>query len=176
MSANDATTAHALTRRVNALTSHYRRVRAGRMAGLPVLNAVLDVEATGFEWVGLPEEGASPVAEGVLITPWFMSLVRLPLANLPHGNRVGKKSVRAFGCEHFEFIGAHDDSVGYHESCALFSPMDEFNSQNLARDTAIAVLAQLRRMEAPAIAPRAEPVSARRAFFSRFRPDRGAPP
>lgn len=143
------------------------------MAGVPLLNRALDVEAAGFEWAPLPEADASPVAEGVLITPWFMSLVRLPLAHLPHGDRVGRKAVRAFGCECFEFIGAHDDSVGYHESCALFSPMGEFDTQTLARDTALAALAQLRRMVLPAIAPCAQPVPARRAFFSGLFPGHG---
>lgn len=167
-------TAAVLAQRVDALTEYYRRVQTERMAGVPLLNAALCVEAVGFEWTTPPEVGAMPVAEGVLITPWFMSLLRLPLSHLPHGNRVGRKSVREFGCERFEFIGAHDISVGYHESCALFSPMEGFTSQALARDTARASLALVRPAAAPGPAVPAEPVPARRAFLMGLRPGSGA--
>lgn len=144
--------------RVGALVAHFERVQAERMQGIPLLNPGLHVEAVGFAW-GAPdeegEEGGGAVAEGVLITPWFMSLLRLPARTLPHGNRVGCSFVRGFGSERFDFIGAHDPAIGYHETCALFSPMEGFNTQALARETALAGLALTR----------PEPVPARRAFF-----------
>jgi len=104
------------------------------------------------------------VAEGVIITPWFMSLLRLPLAIQDHRWRVGRKRTLAFGNERFDFIGAHDPDLGFHEACALFSPMAEFRTQAQARETAQAVLDQLR-APPPAPAPLAEPIPARRAFF-----------
>jgi len=166
-----------LDRRVSALVAHFVRVQTERMVGIPLLNPALRVEAVGFEWTVGTEEVATPVAEGVLITPWFMSLLRLPSVNGPHGNRVGRKTVRDFGCERFEFIGAHDPAIGYHESCALFSPMNGFTSQDLARETALASLALVR---PPPRAGRAqvaapEPLPPRRAFFMARRPDEGAP-
>ena len=129
--------------RVHALVDFYRRVQTERMQGIPILNRALSVEAVGF-LSGEPVEGEAPVSEGVLITPWFMSLVRLPDEVQDHGGRVARKFIRSFGQEGFEFIGAHDPSVGYHETCALFSPMDGFPDQALAVETAEAVLAQLR--------------------------------
>ena len=165
-------TAADLTQRVDALRHHFVRVHTERMVGIPLLNDALSVEAVGFEWAAQTEAGASPVAEGVLITPWFMSLVRLPLAVLPHGNQVGRKAVRQFGCERFDFIGAHDEAIGFHETCALFSPMGGFTSQLLARDTALASLALVRPVAevspAPPPVPRvpvAQPVPARRSFM-----------
>jgi len=146
--------------RVAALVDFYRRVESERMQGIPILNPALRVEAAGFRLAD--EEDA--VAEGVLITPWFMSLVRLPLAVQDHGGRVGRKRVLAFGNERFDFIGAHDPALGFHESCALFSPMADFRSQDQARETAQAVLDQLRPPPA-APAAAAEPMPARRAFF-----------
>jgi [NiFe] hydrogenase assembly HybE family chaperone len=175
---------------VDALTRHFARVQAERMAGLPLLNPALSVEAVGFEWAAQTEDEADspPVAEGVLVTPWFMSLVRLPLAVLPHGNRVGCRAVRRFGNERFDFIGGHDQVLGFHETCALFSPMNGFSSQALARETALASLALLRpSADAPATpvtpatppsqinpATPAEPVPARRSFLLGGRPRQGA--
>lgn len=169
-----------MDKRVTALVDFYRRVHTERMQGIPILNPALSVEAVGFRWVDAADgaPGSEPVAEGVLITPWFMSLVRLPRAVQPHGDRVGRKFVRDFGSERFEFIGAHDDALGYHETCALFSPMDGFANQALAVDTAQASLA-LVRPEAPApSAPvgATEPVPARRAFFMARRTGTGAAP
>ncbi|PKO64194.1 MAG: [NiFe]-hydrogenase assembly, chaperone, HybE [Betaproteobacteria bacterium HGW-Betaproteobacteria-16] len=165
-----------LDMRVQTLVDFYRHVQTERMQGIPLLNPALCVEAVGFEWAGGAEEGSEAVAEGVLITPWFMSLLRLPSVNLPHGNRVGRKAVRDFGSERFDFIGAHDPAIGYHETCALFSPMNGFTSQDLARETALASLALVRPVpEAPEVAPvAAEPLPPRRAFFMARRPDAGA--
>lgn len=147
--------------RVQALVAHFERVQTERMQGIPLLNAALQVEAVGFEW-GADTE--TPVAEGVLITPWFMSLVRLPAQAQPHAGQVGRSFVREFGCERFDFIGAHDPAVGYHETCALFSPMGEFGTQALARETAREALA-LTRPAPPAVPAPRPPVPARRAFF-----------
>ena len=173
MSAPSLPTTELLGQRVSALVAHFVRVQTERMVGIPLLNPALCVEAVGFEWTAA--EGADPVAEGVLITPWFMSLLRLPSVNLPHGNRVGRKTVHNFGSERFDFIGAHDPALGYHEACALFSPMNGFTSQDLARDTALASLALVRPAPAAELAPiAAEPLPPRRAFFMARRPDAGA--
>ena len=152
--------------RVAALVAFYRHVQTERMQGIPILHPDLSVEAVGFRAAATGEECAEAVAEGVLITPWFMSLVRLPLDVQDHAGRVGRKRVLAFGTERFDFIGAHDPAVGFHEACALFSPMADFRDQNQARETAQAVLDQLRPAPpAPAPVVEAEAMPARRAFF-----------
>jgi [NiFe] hydrogenase assembly HybE family chaperone len=156
MTPSDLTLLH---QRVAALTAHFEHVRAGRMSGIPLLNPALRVEAVGFAWNGQDDS----VAEGILITPWFMSLWRLPAQYLPHGGPVGSSVARDFGGESFDFMTAFDPAIGYYESCALFSPMNEFASQEQARETALAALAQLR--AARAAAPPAAP--ARRAFLFR---------
>jgi len=96
--------------------------------------------------------------------------VRLPLPVLPHGNQVARSFVRDFGCERFDFIGAHDEAIGYHETCALFSPMAGFPSQDVARQTALESLALVRPVAPTAPPARAEPVPARRAFLLGRRP------
>jgi [NiFe] hydrogenase assembly HybE family chaperone len=136
------------------------------MSGIPLLNAALSVEAVGFVW---RQEEDGLIAEGILITPWFMSLWRLPAQHLPLGERVGKSVARDFGEASFDFMTAFDPAIGYHESCALFSPMHEFNSQEGARETALAALAELRPAASPkpAPAPPPPPVLSRRAFLLR---------
>lgn len=126
--------------RVRALEAAYLQVQNERMQGLGLLHPALQVQAIGF--APAPEQSA--LAEGVLLTPWFMSLVRLPLqAQSPQG-RIGRRATHGFGAEAFEFLGTHLDGVGFHESCALFSPMNGFDTQARALDTAHAVLQQLR--------------------------------
>jgi [NiFe] hydrogenase assembly HybE family chaperone len=157
-----------LARRVAALVAHFEGVQSTRMQGVSLLNPALAVEAVGFEATPAdPTCGDDAWAEGVLITPWFMSLVRLPVCVLPHGHRVGVRQVRDFGAERFDFLGAHDPVIGYHETCALFSPMGGFASQVLARETAQAVLTLVRTPEAPpaqVVAP-VHPMPARRSFL-----------
>ena len=167
--------AAALAERVHALQDFYRHVQTERMQGVPLLNRALEVQALGFAW--LPGTGHEPaVAEGVLITPWFMSLLRLPAPVQGHEGRVGLKHLHPFGNQSFEFIGAHDPTLGFHEACALFSPMGAFADQQQAVDTAAAVLAQLRAVPAQAAAttaaaepmplPMPAPLPSRRAFFA----------
>lgn len=178
-----------LAGRVAALVAHFEQVQATRMVGVPLLNAALRVEAVGFQ--AAPAEAGFDGAEGVLITPWFMSLVRLPAQAQHHGQRVGRQQVRHFGAERFDFLGAHDPALGEHETCALFSPMDGFADQDQARETAVAALALIRHPQADqprqvstntstgtatatATASEATPPSRRAFFQSLLTPARGA--
>lgn len=155
-----------LAERLTTLVAFHRHVQQVRMQGVPLLNDVLSIAVVGFQWAE-SVEGASPepVAEGVLVTPWFMSLVRLPAEMLGHDGRVGRTFVRRFANEHFDFIGAYDSGVGYHEACALFSPMGGFTSQDHAVATALAALDLVRGAPAPATAVARATLAPRRAFL-----------
>lgn len=139
-----------LAARVADLQKAFDQVWRTRMHGLPVLNPALWVEAVDFERC---DDGQA--ALGVLVTPWFMNLIRLPL-HLPSADDapewpVGGTRIVEVGSETFGFIGATDPAVGPFAMCSLFSPMFEFASQTSARATAQAVLLSLR--------GRAEPVA-----------------
>jgi len=148
--------------RVAALEAVFRDVASTRMHGVPVLNPRLQVQAVGFE---LTTE-AAPCLFGVLVTPWFMNLVRLPLqammalpptdgAWLP----IGSKTLRAYGDVSLEFIGSFEAGLGVFEASSLFSPMFEFADQAAAVATADEVLKTLR-------APQQRPTApARRGFL-----------
>lgn len=158
-SANAATTR--LAERVRALQDLFEHIAATRMAGVALLHDGLQVQALGFQpdQHGLPDP-AKPAgnaaastepagAVGILVTPWFMNLVWMPLDPAAPTVRVGDKRTRVVGNERFDFIGAHEPGFGGYEACSLFSPMFEFVDHGAAVATAFEVLKQLR-------APKAE--------------------
>lgn len=145
-----------LAARVQALEALFRHVERSRMADVPVLNRALQVEAVGFSAEPV-EPGEALAAVGVLLTPWFMNLVWLPLQSAE--GDVGQVRERKVGTARFEFITASEPGFGAYEACSLASPMFEYASQAQARATANAVLAELRFVEVPV------PVSAARRGF-----------
>ncbi|MBX3603982.1 MAG: [NiFe]-hydrogenase assembly chaperone HybE [Piscinibacter sp.] len=131
-----------LAARIAQLEATFHAIQRERLHDVPVLNAALAVQAVDFET--MPGDAAGSVALGVLVTPWFMNLVRLPLqpglALLP----VGASAAREVGAHRIDFIGGHEAGLGAFEACSLFSPMGEFADQAAAVATARAVLQQLR--------------------------------
>jgi [NiFe] hydrogenase assembly HybE family chaperone len=121
----------------------FARIGATRMQGVPVLNAALCVQAVGFEVVA---EDDVQVLQGILITPWFMNLLRLPLVPDAAANATesGSKQSHRCGGQLFEFIAAYEDALGSFEACSLFSPMFEFADQAGALATATEILKLLR--------------------------------
>lgn len=164
-----------LERRAAALEEAFRVIERTRMQGLPMLHPGLRVEALGFAPLAHAqpelEQGAEPqafdgrAALGILITPWFMNLILLPLAEAP-ALAVGRVRACVIGGARFEFIGAHEESFGAYAICSLFSPMFEFADHAAARATAEEVLKMLR-----AVPPSPEPeevpaLPSRRAFLT----------
>ena len=149
-----------LDQKIALLVAAFRVVGATRMQGVPVLHPGLTVEAVDFEFVADADVDTG-AALGILLTPWFMNLVWLPLqeqAALP----VGQTVVRRIGATDFEFIGAAEPGFGAYEMCSLFSPMFEFADQAAARETAQQALVLLRTPPKP---KQAAPANGRRAFL-----------
>jgi [NiFe] hydrogenase assembly HybE family chaperone len=168
-------TGHAeLTLRTRALQAVFAGISRSRVAGLPFMNTALQVEAVGFGLEPAPPRDDAQhrpdprAATGILVTPWFMNLVWLPVARCDTPALIGTTRVRNIGHTQFAFTGSHEDGLGSFEACSMFSPMFEFATQADAIATAWALLAQLRRRaDAP---PDARPDSAltapaRRAFL-----------
>jgi [NiFe] hydrogenase assembly HybE family chaperone len=127
-----------------ALQARFAHIADTRMAGLPLLQPGLRVQAVGF--APLPAEPG--LLLGVLVTPWFMNLVRLPVAPeaaaagtmAPPGQRLSRR----VGDAVIEFLGADEPTVGPFEACSLYSPMHAFRDHAAAVAVAEAVLAGLR--------------------------------
>jgi [NiFe] hydrogenase assembly HybE family chaperone len=140
--------------RLAALEATFRRIATTRMRGVPVLHAALSVQAVGFGPDPL-QTGATPAAVptmlGVLVTPWCMNLLQLPLravesAAAPTAGLLALKTtaVRRYGAHALDFLGAHEPALGHYEQASLFSPMFAFADQPAAVATAREVMRLLR--------------------------------
>jgi [NiFe] hydrogenase assembly HybE family chaperone len=107
------------------------------MAGVPILNPALSVEAVGFR----------PWGEhwlGILVTPWFMNLWLMPrVVARWQPIAVGASRHHVFPAGVFEFIGGFEPTIGDYQACSLFSPMFDFSDHCGARDTAVAAMEAL---------------------------------
>ena len=121
------------------MAATFAAIERERMADVPILNPAIDVEAVGFrEW--------QDAALGVLITPWFMNLVLLPLARdgddaRPLGDsEIGDSESVALPCGEIDFLHGYEEGIGAYRMCSLFSPMFDFDDHAAAVATAEAVL------------------------------------
>lgn len=76
------------------------RAAVPAMRDLPVFNPALDVAAIGFR-------ALDDHAFGVIVTPWFMNLVRLPLDPATAGRSQGEVVTRVFQGVHMMLEGDH---------------------------------------------------------------------
>lgn len=148
--------------RVDALAQVYAHIHQTRMQGLPLLHPGLRVEAVGFE---LEPPAPSSHAVGVLVTPWFMNLVRLPLSLRAQPPTDLAPQTHEFGATRLVFDPVQEARLGWFETCSLFSPMSDFVDHAAAVATALEVLRQLRSAQAAASQPAAAPLPSRRGFL-----------
>ena len=122
-----------------ALERRFEAIGRTRLQGLGLLHPRLRVQALGWQ---AQDDGS---AWGVLITPWFLNLVRRP-GPQEAALAVGRTARRTLGMDHeLEFLGAEDEVIGRYEAVSLFSPMHAFADQAAAVTTAWEVLGLLRR-------------------------------
>jgi len=116
------------------LETTFGHIRSTRMADVPILNEAIGVEAVGFREI---DEGLL----GVLVTPWFMNLMLLPVDAAAWKDQcAGEKTVHSLPAGSYEFIAGSEDGVGDYRMCSLFSPMFEFADHEAAVETAAAVM------------------------------------
>ena len=115
---------------VQKLESAFGEIARTRMAGVPILNPALRVEAVGFrEWEGR--------WVGVLVTPWTINLVLLPGQDAPLiPLALDEKQVWAFPSGEYEFMGLNEPAIGTCHICSLISPVTEFASHTEAQAVA----------------------------------------
>jgi [NiFe] hydrogenase assembly HybE family chaperone len=154
--------------RVALLQAVFAEIADTRMAGLPLFNPLLAVEAIDFEPLHAEATGAAALgrcAMGVLVTPWFMNLVCLPLQRLEAPALVGRVQRRQLAGRDIDFIVGHEPTLGAFSACSLFSPMHDFADAAGARATAMAVLELLREPASAPVSARSLAQPARRGFL-----------
>lgn len=155
------------------LETVFNRIAATRMAGLPILNPALEVEAVGFrDWQG--------ETYGILITPWFMNLLCLPGEDSAWPRmQAGSTHNRCLPGGEFAFLAAEEADIGPYLSCSLFSPMADFADMDGARAVALEAVTQLFRPDEPEVpaglSARLERPISRRGFLSALLPGERQP-
>jgi len=126
-----------------AVETAFFRIQQNSMTDVPILNPALTVQAIDFQ----PWQGHWL---GIVITPWCMSLMLVPgSADNWASVGVNKRRFVKFPAGDFAFLGGDEDELGEYQSCSLFSPMNTFESQFEAVQTARAALIGL--FSAPAV-------------------------
>jgi [NiFe] hydrogenase assembly HybE family chaperone len=133
------------------LETCFKQIQTQRMAGVPILNPKLHVQAVDFRLY----QGAWL---GILITPWFMNLLYWRDDELA----AGEKITHRFPAGEFEFVVGYEDALGFYQTCSLYSPMFDFEEQAVAVQTAQAALNALLEIPEP---PK---ISRRDLFRGRF--------
>ena len=118
------------------LVGYFQHVHRARMQNLPICNPRLKVESVGFREF----EGHEL---GVLITPWFMNLVLLPGPGSELDLAEGSASEWAFPSGQHQFFTCRDDALGTYLTAVLFSSVNGFPDQAIARAIADEVLIKL---------------------------------
>jgi len=136
----------------------FERIDRERMHDVPLCNRALEVEAVGFRhWEGL--------WLGVVITPWAMNLMLLPAGNEAFAPlRVGQEHEWELPSGIYPFMGNAEPGLGEYHYCSLFSPMDDFIDQAVAREVAQAAMDALLVIPEPE-RPQAPAPLDRRAFL-----------
>jgi [NiFe] hydrogenase assembly HybE family chaperone len=127
--------------REHVLEKVFSMIHIERMSDVPILNEKIEVKAIGFQqW--------QDSIMGVLVTPWFMSIVLLPNANEKWDSLQETSSkTYFFPSGKYKFIAAFEPEIGKYQSCSLFSPMFEFSDNDTAIETAKYVVKELMNIE-----------------------------
>jgi [NiFe] hydrogenase assembly HybE family chaperone len=122
---------------VDTLEAVYRDTVLPRMQDLPVFNAALQVEARGFRMRGSH-------CSGVLITPWCMNLVLLPVDGERWGGRApGSRIEVAFPAGTYQLTLSLPAGGEPHLGLTLFTTVLACPDQGTAREVADDILRRL---------------------------------
>jgi [NiFe] hydrogenase assembly HybE family chaperone len=122
---------------LDRLEAVYRDTVLPRMQELPVFNAALQVEARGFRTRGSH-------CSGVLITPWCMNLVLLPVdGDSWVGRAPGSRIEVAFPAGTYRLTLSLPAGGQPHLGLTLFTTVLAFPDQDIAREVADDILQRL---------------------------------
>lgn len=142
------------------LSTIYRTIVEPRMRDLPIYNPLLDVQSVGFH----NHEG---LALGILVTPWFMNIVRAeltPETALPPARRGDILKVRLPAGD-FDFVVGEVAGFGRLDAASLYSPVFEFTDPQATRIAAEAALVAV--LDKGTLAPPPATLDRRAMLFGR---------
>ncbi len=123
--------------RVSALIERFRVVDAG-MRDLPIYNHTVAIESVGFRLFNEVQ------LLGVVLTPWFMNLMILPITPVPMNMaEIGKTVSVELPVGPRTFVVGGDEVVGLYQAHSLHSPVLSFTLAGQARAEAQRQLALL---------------------------------
>jgi len=167
-----AASGDAMMTRIEELVIRFREITITQMAGLPIYNDKLAVEAVGFR----PLDGDAGI--GILITPWFMNAIVLPRERQDMDDAaLGRAAIVKLPAGPMKFRIGGDEEIGAFKALSLHSPMSAFVFQESARVEARKALASLfsNSEDEPPFAtesdPEQRPIIGRRQFLKGRRRD-----
>ena len=114
----------------------FSRIARTGMAGMPLANPALRVEAVGFRaWQGQ--------WLGALVTPWCINVLLLPRSADWPRLATGAERFVDLPAGRFRFVAGFDSRLGEYHACSLFSPVLQFADHAAASATAAAALEAL---------------------------------
>ena len=123
--------------RVLALIEQFQRVDTG-MRDLPIYNNKIAIEAIGFRPFGDAD------LLGVMLTPWFMNMILLPIEPVPLSMaEIGKSVDIELPTGKRKFVVGGDATVGLYKAHSLHSPVLNFTLPGQAQAEAKRMLALL---------------------------------
>ena len=123
--------------RVTALIELFQRIDAG-MRDMPIYNEKIAIEAIGFRPFGEGE------LLGVVLTPWFMNLILLPIEPVPMDMaKIGKSFSVELPVGKRVFVIGGDEAIGLYKAHSLHSPVLNFTLPGQAQAEARRMLALL---------------------------------
>jgi [NiFe] hydrogenase assembly HybE family chaperone len=123
--------------RIQALTEVFQRIDAG-MRGLPIYNEKIATEAIGFRPFGEAD------LLGVLLTPWFMNMIMLPIEPVPMDMAgIGRSIPVELPAGERTFAVGGDEAIGLYKAHSLHSPVLNFTLPGQAQAEARRLLASL---------------------------------
>jgi len=118
------------------LVEHFESIYAAHVAGLPIDNPALAVEA-----VGTTEFGDHKAL--MLITPWFMNLVLLPGSDEWDNSEQGQTCDIDIPGQTLQFTVSQDATIGTYLSAVMFRTVSDYPDQGVARAVAEEILQRL---------------------------------
>lgn len=122
--------------RVRQLVARFSHIGDSAMRDLPIYNRALQVDAIGFKAIGAGWLG-------VLITPWFINVMLLPIQKQQAMVPLGEKVSHTLPSGEHEFTVGEDDELGRYDFLTLASPTLRYKSHQAARDAASKALGKL---------------------------------